>query len=65
MEIAHTRFYRKGPGLCRERNSGLTYSILAAISFKIISMGTYITIHVPKKKKKKKTNGMFFVELRT
>jgi hypothetical protein len=34
--------YRKVPGLGQKRNAGLTYSILAAISFKIVSLGTYI-----------------------
>jgi hypothetical protein len=33
------RFYRKVPGLGRKRNAGLTYSILAAISFKISLLG--------------------------
>jgi hypothetical protein len=34
----------KTPGLGQKRNAGLTYSILAAISFKIISLGTYTVI---------------------
>jgi hypothetical protein len=38
------RFYRKVSGLGQKRNSGLTYSILADISFKIISLGTYTAI---------------------
>jgi hypothetical protein len=35
--------YRKVPGLGK-KNAGLAYSILAAISFKIVSMGTYTAI---------------------
>jgi hypothetical protein len=35
----YMRFYRKVPGLGQKRNAGLTYSILAAISFKIFSFG--------------------------
>jgi hypothetical protein len=31
------RFYRKVSKLGQKRNAGLTYSILAAISFKIVS----------------------------
>jgi hypothetical protein len=40
----NTRFYRKVPGLGQIINAGLTYSILAAISFKIASLGTYTAI---------------------
>jgi hypothetical protein len=36
--------YWKVPGLGQKRNADLTYSILAAISFKIVSLGTYIAI---------------------
>jgi hypothetical protein len=36
--------YRKFPGLDQKRNAGLTYSILAVVSFKIISFGTYTAI---------------------
>jgi hypothetical protein len=35
------RLYWKVPGLGQKRNAGLTYSILAAISLKIVSLGTY------------------------
>jgi hypothetical protein len=38
-------FYREVPRLGAKRNVGLTYSILAAISFKIVSLGTYTAIH--------------------
>jgi hypothetical protein len=38
------RHYRKFPGLGQKRNAGLTYSIWAAISFKIVSLGTYTAI---------------------
>jgi hypothetical protein len=33
--------YRKVPGLGQKRNTGLTYSILAAIYFKIVYLGKY------------------------
>jgi hypothetical protein len=36
--------YWKVPGLGQKRNSRLTYSILAAISFKIVSLGMYTAI---------------------
>jgi hypothetical protein len=36
--------YRKVTGLGQKRNSGLTYSILAVISFKTVSLGMYTTI---------------------
>jgi hypothetical protein len=36
--------YRKVPGLGQKRNGGLTYVVLAAISFKIVSLGTYAVI---------------------
>jgi hypothetical protein len=36
--------YWKVPGLGQKRNAGLTYSILAAISFKIVSLRTYTVI---------------------
>jgi hypothetical protein len=39
-----TRCYRKVPGLGEKRNAGLMYSILAAISFKIVSLGTHTAI---------------------
>jgi hypothetical protein len=39
-----TRFYWKVPALGQKRNTGLTYSILAAIYFNIVSLGTYTTI---------------------
>jgi hypothetical protein len=35
------RFYWRVPGLSKKRNAGLTYSILSAISFKIVSFGMY------------------------
>jgi hypothetical protein len=41
IRFAYTRGYQKVPGLGQKRNAGLTYSILAAISFKIVSLGTY------------------------
>jgi hypothetical protein len=36
--------YRKVPGLGQKRNAGLTYSILAVTSFKIVSLGMYAAI---------------------
>jgi hypothetical protein len=36
--------YQKVPGLGQKRNTGLIYLILAAISFKIVSFGTYTAI---------------------
>jgi hypothetical protein len=36
--------YRKVAELGQKRNAGLTYSILAAISFKMVSLGTYTAI---------------------
>jgi hypothetical protein len=36
--------YRKVPGLGQKRNAGLTYSILATISLKIVSFGMYTAI---------------------
>jgi hypothetical protein len=36
--------YRKVPGQGQKRNAGLTYPILAAISFKIVSLGMYTVI---------------------
>jgi hypothetical protein len=36
--------YRKVPGLDPKRNASLTYLILAAISLKIVSLGTYTAI---------------------
>jgi hypothetical protein len=36
--------YLKVPGLGKKRDAGLTYSILAAISLKIVSLGTYTVI---------------------
>jgi hypothetical protein len=36
--------YHKVPGLGQRRNTGLTYSILAVISFKIVSLGMYTVI---------------------
>jgi hypothetical protein len=38
------RYYWKVPGLGQKINAGLTYSILAAISFKIVFLGTYTVI---------------------
>jgi hypothetical protein len=38
------RFYWKVPGLYKNINAGLTYSILAAFSFKIVSLGMYTGI---------------------
>jgi hypothetical protein len=37
-------FSGKVPTLGQKRNAGLTYSILAAISFKVVSLGTYTVI---------------------
>jgi hypothetical protein len=39
-----TRFFQKVPGQGQKRNAGLTYSVLAAISFRIVSLGTYTVI---------------------
>jgi hypothetical protein len=36
--------YWKVPGLGQKRNAGLTYLILAAISFKTVSLGAYTVI---------------------
>jgi hypothetical protein len=36
--------YRKVPRLGQKRNVGLTYSILATMSFKIVSLGKYTAI---------------------
>jgi hypothetical protein len=36
--------YQKVPGLGQKRNAGLTYSMLAAISFKMVSLGMYTVI---------------------
>jgi hypothetical protein len=36
--------YRKVPRLGQKRNAGLTYSILAATSFRIVSLGMYTAI---------------------
>jgi hypothetical protein len=36
--------HQKVPGLDQKRNTGLNYSILAAISIKIVSLGMYIEI---------------------
>jgi hypothetical protein len=44
MAKHYKRFYRKVPELGQKRNVGLTYSILAAISFKIVSLGTHCKI---------------------
>jgi hypothetical protein len=38
------RCYWKVPGLGQRRNAGLTYSILAAVSFIIVSFGIYTVI---------------------
>jgi hypothetical protein len=35
---------QKVPGIGKKINAGLTYSILAVISFKIFSLGIYIAI---------------------
>jgi hypothetical protein len=40
----HMRYYQKVPGLGQKRYAGLTYSIFAAISFKIVSLGMYTAI---------------------
>jgi hypothetical protein len=42
--IPYTWCHQKVPGLGQKRNVGLTCSILAAISFKIVSLGPYTTI---------------------
>jgi hypothetical protein len=45
--LMHSLFYEvlsESPELCQKINAGLTYSIMAAISFKIVSLGTYTTI---------------------
>jgi hypothetical protein len=39
--VSFMRCYLKVPGLGKKGNAGLTYSILAAISFKIVSLGMY------------------------
>jgi hypothetical protein len=36
--------YQKVPGLGKKMNAGLTYSILAAHSFKTVSLGMYTEI---------------------
>jgi hypothetical protein len=36
--------YQKVPGVVKNRNSAVTYFILAAISFKIVSLRTYTAI---------------------
>jgi hypothetical protein len=41
---AYTRCYRKVPTLGQRRNVGLTYSILAAFSFKTVSLRMYTVI---------------------
>jgi predicted tellurium resistance membrane protein TerC len=38
------RCYQKVPGLSQKRNASLIYSILAAISFRIVSLGMYTVI---------------------
>jgi hypothetical protein len=38
------KVYQKALGLGQKRNAGLTYSILAATSFKIVSLGAYTAI---------------------
>jgi hypothetical protein len=38
--------YRKVPGLGHNRKCGLIYLILAAISFKIVAIGTYTEIPI-------------------
>jgi hypothetical protein len=43
-QTLYTRSNRKAPRLGQKRNAGLTYSILAAISFKTDSLGTYTAI---------------------
>jgi hypothetical protein len=40
----YKRCYREVPGLGQKRNSGLTYSILTAISFRIVSLGMHTAI---------------------
>jgi hypothetical protein len=39
-----TRSYQKVPRLGQKRNTGLTYSVLAAISYKIVSLGMHTVI---------------------
>jgi hypothetical protein len=36
--------YQKVPAISKNRNAGVNYSILTAISFKIVSLGTYTAI---------------------
>jgi hypothetical protein len=43
-KVRHMKSYRKIPRLGQKRNAGLTYSILAAISFKIAPLGMYTAI---------------------
>jgi hypothetical protein len=43
-KLSDNRCYRKVSTLGQKRNAGLTYSISAAISFKIDSLGTYTVI---------------------
>jgi hypothetical protein len=42
--LTFMRLYRKVRGLRQKRNIGLTFSILVAISFEIVSLGTYTAI---------------------
>jgi hypothetical protein len=42
--VVRTPYYQEVPGLGQKRNSGLIYSILASITFKIVSLGTYTAI---------------------
>jgi hypothetical protein len=38
------KYYQKVPGLGEERNAGLIYSIMAAISFRMVFLGMYTAI---------------------
>jgi hypothetical protein len=40
------KFYRKVPRIGKKRNAGFTYSNLAAIYFKVVSLGTYTASHL-------------------
>jgi hypothetical protein len=42
--LKRSEVYWKVPGLGQKRYSDITYSILAAISFKIVSLGSYTVI---------------------
>jgi uncharacterized membrane protein len=42
--LCRIKYYQKVPGLGQKRNYGFIYSILAAISFKIVVLGMYMAI---------------------